>query len=290
MKPEVFEASIKKDTDQLYLTNGRKVVCKNGAFISIGSNKVYYQAENSESINIKRKFEGSEKKIKIRGDFSFRITPGDSLSIDFEEFQAFEVSNIQQKHNFKYSFGDKLYAQGGVASSSKENLTGEYTEFTVTKVDENGKVVEMSISAPGKYISPPSNPVQIMDQEGKSISADIEFDQSDTQSILERNVLNLEVVNGYTEINLLYPLPKKVHEGNVYLSKQVIRLNKNYGSDSVQNTPCEMTFDFSPVAKIPILPHDSINPHAMYNEGIKMIEQKFLQLEKRISDLENRNY
>ena len=53
---------------------------------------------------------------------------------------------------------------------------------------------------------------------------------------------------------------------------------------------CEMTFDFSPIAKIPILPHDSINPHAMYNEGIKMIELKFIELEKRISNLENRNY
>ena len=290
MKPEIFEASIKKDTNRLYLSSEKKVVCKNGAFLSIGDNEIYYQAENFESINIKRKFEGSGKSLKVKGDFSFRLTAGDKLDIDFEEYEAIEVSNIKQENKFKYSYGDKIYAQGGTASSSSKNLTGEYTEFTVKKVDPKGRILEMSISAPGKYIEPPSNPVQIMNEEGHFITADIEFDQSETQSVLERNIMSVQIVDGYTEIELLYSLPNRVRNGNIYLSKQVIILNKDYNHSSIENVMCEMTFDFSPIAKIPILPHDSINPHAMYNEGIKMIELKFIELEKRISNLENRNY
>jgi len=51
-----------------------------------------------------------------------------------------------------------------------------------------------------------------------------------------------------------------------------------------------MTFDFSPVNGIPLLPPNSIDPHATYNEAIKIIEDKFSKLEERMLNLENRKY
>jgi len=290
MKPEAFEAAIKSNTDRLYVIGNRKIVCKNGAFLSIGNNQVYYQLENSEIINIKRSFTGAKKVITIKGDFTYKIAAGDTLEITFSEHEAYSYSNIKQDNNFKYNTGDLIYSQGGICSSDRRNITGEYTEFTVTKVDPKGKILEMSISSPGKYIAPPQNPVKVMNDTGEFITVDVEYDEAESSSVLEKDVKKATFSDGKTQIELQYPIPDTVTEGLLSLKKQVIILNKKYGMPSVENVPCELSFDFSPIAKIPLLSHESLNPYAMYNEGIKMIEKKFIDMEKRISNLENRNY
>jgi|TARA_Y100000361_G_C11158826_1_gene345850 hypothetical protein len=289
MRPEVFEASIKNNTDRLYVIGNRKVVCKNGAFIHIGGNQVHYQLENTESLNIKRKFTVSGQSIQTKNDFTYRISPSDILNITFNEYEACDFKNVKDNNKFKYKIGDLIYSQGGVASSSKDNLTGENTEFNVTKVDAKGNILEISISSPGKYVTPPQNPVKLLHDSGEFITADVEYEEAESSSILERDIKSIVYNEGKTSIEFHYPLPQDVKEGEFAITKQVIILNKKYSLPSAELIPCEMTFDFSPVAKIPLLSNNSSNPYAMYNEGIKMIEKKFIEMEKRISNLENRN-
>ena len=52
MKPEVFEGSIQKGTNQLYITTERQVIAKNGAFVKIAGNEIFYWVEIIETINL----------------------------------------------------------------------------------------------------------------------------------------------------------------------------------------------------------------------------------------------
>ena len=289
MKPEVFDGSIQQGTNHLYVTTERVVVCRNGAFVKIGANEIFYRLENAETLNLRKKFTCDDKELTLKGNLVYKIAPNDTLKITFEEYEGVAVSNIKPNQS-KYNLGEKIYAQGGVTSSSSSNLTGEYTELTVTKVSDSGKIEQLEITSPGKYIKPPSNPVKVMDSDGEVIEADIDFEETSQLSILDRHVAFVEERENKTIIGLSYPLPPTVDKGEFNISKQVLFLDKAYVGDSIENHKCEMTFDFSPVNGIPLLPPASIDPHSTFNEAVKIIEEKLLALEKRISNVENRNH
>ena len=289
MKPEIFEASIEKGSDKLYVISNRQVGVKNGAFIKLGINDIFYRAENTETLNLKRKFTAEDKTLTIKGNYNYKLISSDSLNISFDEYEAVAVSAIEP-HSEKYTVGQKIYVQGGTTSSSAENVTGEYTELEVEKTDSEGQVLSLIISKPGKYISPPSSPVEIMSEEGKIIKAKIEFDYSAETSLVQRHLTFVEGSGNETKLGIAYALPKEVKEGEFTLSKQIIYLDKPYASESLDGETCQITFDFSPVNGIPLLPPNSIDPQSTYNEAVKIIDQKFLDLEKRIKNLENRSY
>lgn len=289
MKPEIFEASLEKGSNRLYVKSDRNVVIRNGAFIKLGLNDIFYRAESSESINIKKKFKCSGDTISIKGNYSYKLAQNDSGKINFEEYQAYEISSIGESST-KYSIGEKIYAQGGITSSSGGNITGEYTEIEVTKIGQDGDILEAKISRPGLYIMPPENPVPVMNESGKIIEMDLEFDVSDSVSILERDFSSISYKDSFTEIKMSYPLPKGVKQGEILISKQIILLDKEYSSSSFENEPCEITFDYTPVNGIPLLPPQSIDPQTSYNEAVKIIDAKLSELDKRITRIENMNY
>ena len=288
MKPEVFEGSIQKGTNQLYITTERQVIAKNVAFVKIEGNEIFYRVENIETINLKKKFDSRGKSLVVKGDFTYKIAPNDIINLSFQEYEAVSFSNLKTNES-AYKVGEKIYAQGGSPSSNNTNLTGQYTEFTVQSIDDEGKILKLKMTRPGKYILPPSNPVSIMNQDGNVVYVDLQFEESPEQSILERQITYVENKEGSTSLGILYPIPQIVEEGELTLRKQILLLDKPYAGESIDGKICEMTFDFSPLNGIPLLPPASLDPHATFNEAIRVIEQKFLDLEKRISNLENRN-
>tara|TARA_R110000851_G_scaffold248941_2_gene401448 strand:+ start:100 stop:969 length:870 start_codon:yes stop_codon:yes gene_type:complete len=289
MKPEIFEASVEKGSNKLFVISHRQVGVRNGAFIKLGVNDIFYRAENSETINLRRKFTAEDKVLTIKGNYNYKLTAGDSLNIKYEEYEAVLVSDVEP-HSGKYSVGQKIYAQGGTTSSSAENVTGEYTELEVEKINDEGQILSLSISKPGKYITPPESPVEIMNEEGKITKATIEFDYSSESSAVERGLTFVEGESTTTRLGIAYPLPSAIKEGEFTLSKQIIYLDKAYAGESLDGDTCQITFDYSPVNGIPLLPPNSIDPQSTYNEAVKIIDQKFLEFEKRIKNLENRNY
>ena len=85
MKPEIFQASIEKGSNKLYLESDRNVATRNGAFIKLGPNDIFYRVESSEKINIKRKFTFDSQHLVIKGNFDYRLFMGDNAKITFEE-------------------------------------------------------------------------------------------------------------------------------------------------------------------------------------------------------------
>ena len=53
---------------------------------------------------------------------------------------------------------------------------------------------------------------------------------------------------------------------------------------------CQITFDYSPINSIPLLPPNSIDPQTTYNEAVIIIENKFHELDKRLTRMEQMNF
>tara|TARA_R110002050_G_scaffold283966_1_gene432912 strand:- start:99 stop:968 length:870 start_codon:yes stop_codon:yes gene_type:complete len=289
MKPETFEACIEKGSNKLYLRSSFEVAVRNGAFIKLGKNDIFYKTESSDKINIKRKFSAQENKLTIKGNFNYKLFTGDAASISFDEFEAIKIEKIIDQTG-SYKLGEKIYMQGGQVSSFSGNVTGEYAEAEVKKIDDKGRVLELSLTSPGLYISPPKDPIEMMNEEGHTIKVKAEFDYSSQSSILDRDFSFVESDGKETVITLTYPLPKGVTNGELIVNKQVIALNKNYDDESFENEVCQITFDYSPINSIPLLPPNSIDPQTTYNEAVIIIENKFHELDKRLTRMEEMNF
>jgi len=289
MKPEIFEASIERGSNQLYVKSDRTVAVRNGAFIKLGMNDIFYKTESSQSLNIKKRFTCSGDSLVIKGNYNYKLAENDNCSITFDEYEAIEISKIGQSST-RYKIGEKIYAQGGITSSSSGNLTGEQTQVEITKVGETGQIIEAKINKPGLYIFPPENPTQVMNEDGKTIEMDLEFDLASNVSILERDFTDIEGSESETRIRITYPLPKGIKKGEFIVSKQVIFLDKEYAHESLEGEICQITYDYSPINGIPLMPPNSIDPQTTYNAGIAIIDEKLLELDKRLTRIENMNY
>jgi len=253
MKPEIFEASIERGSNQLYVKSDRTVAVRNGAFIKLGMNDIFYKTESSQSLNIKKRFTCSGDSLVIKGNYNYKLAENDNCSITFDEYEAIEISKIGQSST-RYKIGEKIYAQGGITSSSSGNLTGEQTQVEITKVGETGQIIEAKINKPGLYIFPPENPTQVMNEDGKTIEMDLEFDLASNVSILERDFTDIEGSESETRIRITYPLPKGIKKGEFIVSKQVIFLDKEYAHESLEGEICQITYDYSPINGIPLMP------------------------------------
>jgi len=287
MKPETFFGSIEKGKDKLYVSSTRTIACVNGAFVKLANNDIFYRAESLEELNIKRKFSIFKESLLIKGNFVHKLFVNDMVSVTFPEYEAESVkfvssplSNITEDETF--------FAQGGVPSSSPSNLTGKYAEIKIKNIDSGTPT--LTIVDAGKYIIPPTNPVTLMNEEGTTINADIEFDLSSNASILERDITDVEFNGERTAINLSYPIPDGVKEGEIVVSKQAVNLNKTYNGETLDAELCQITFDYSPISGIPLLPPNSIDPQSTYNEAVEIIDRKFRLLEERVKKLETLNY
>tara|TARA_R110000824_G_scaffold372388_1_gene562525 strand:- start:184 stop:996 length:813 start_codon:yes stop_codon:yes gene_type:complete len=265
-----------------------------GAFIKIGSNDIFYRVESVEELNIKRKFTAQGKHITIKGNYEYKLSPDDVVKVFFDEYEAVKIKDIitPAKDQFGVYFkGQRIYAQGGFASTSSSNITGESIELEVTKVDENGKILGIEISRPGKYIQPPKNPVNFMNEEGQEIGITTEFDLSSSSSILERSFLDAKNEGEKTLIEMAYPLPQGIREGEFVTSKQIIFLDKRYSHDSIKHQPCQIISDRSPIGGIPLIPQ-AISPTAAisaYNKAMEILDARLQEIEVRLVRVENRN-
>ena len=289
MKAGIFEASIEQNTNKLYTTTlyGDTVV-RNGAFVKMGENQIFYRVEKGEKITIKKKFTTRENKLILKGNLEFKIAPADTLQIFITEQEAVGYSNISP-HDYNYKIGEKIYAQGGITSSSRENITGEYACFEVTKLNANNQVLGMSLVSGGTYLVPPSNPVTLMNEDGAVFQVEIEFDISPNTFSVEREVSLVEGSSNETEITIIYDLPDGCTEGELLLTKKIIHIDRPYNNESFETEPCQITFDYSPINGIPLLPPNPVDPATSYNKGVEIIDSKLQEMEKRIVRLEMLN-
>jgi len=288
MKSQSFEGSINRGSNELYTSTRKQILASNGDFVKIGNNEVYYQVEETKQITLKKKFQSHGDYLTIKGNYEFKIFPGDNAKLYYHDYEAVLINKITKSAKGN-SFGDRFFFQGGYPSSSRENLTGKYTEIKVTAVNKDGSVKEVNIVEPGKYITPPENPIIAKNQDGKTIEVEAEFDYSSESSVFERDFTSVEFKDGKTHLRLYYPFPEEIDNAELILSKSILYLNKEYGAAPVHGLLCQTTSDFSPINKIPLVPPNAIAPHAIYNKAVEVVDNRLADIEKRLVRLENRN-
>tara|TARA_R110002020_G_scaffold177930_2_gene370686 strand:+ start:202 stop:1047 length:846 start_codon:yes stop_codon:yes gene_type:complete len=281
MKSQSFTATIKKGSKELYLSSGQDAIAKNGAFVKIGKNEICYQIESYTSIELKKKFEAHVDHLILKGDYSDKIFPGDSAKLYFNETEALNIIKVLKSPS-KSTINDIFEFQGG-----KPN--GESASLKVTSLKPDGTIQEAYIESAGKYISAPENPVIAHNEAGETVEIEVEFDHVAQTSIFERDFSHVDSKHGKTHLQISYPFPKEIKEGDLMLFKKIIILDREYGGESEFNALCQTTSDFSPINKIPLMPPHCLTPHMIYNKGIETIDKRLLELEKEIARLKNRN-
>ena len=275
MKSQSFAASIRKGSKELHISSGHNALAKNGAFVKIGKNEITYQIESYTTLEFKKKFKSHSTHLLLKGDYRNKIFPGDSAKLYFNEQEAVHITKILK--------------------APKKNCPEDIFEFEEGHISGNAASVKMTslsevyIESAGKYIAPPKNPITAVNAEGDVLKMEVEFDYSVESAVFERDFEIVDFQNGMTYLHLTYPFPTDIKEGDLIMSKKIIVLDREYAGDSVINTGCQTTTEFSPINKIPLMPPNCIAPHTIYNKGIETIDKRLLELEKEITRLKNRN-
>lgn len=282
-----FSGSIKNGSRELYASSNFAVTAPNGCYVKIGNNEIFYQAESYRTISLKKKFKANKDHIIIKGDYSSKISEGDSAKLYFSEKELVHVKEITT--NKKDSvFGEIFTLKGGSLSSSQKNLTGSAAKIKVTAVNKRKEINETLIYEGGGYLTPPENPVTAVNESGQEIKVDLEFDDAAESGIFERDFRLVSFKNGATTLDMSYVLPGSVTEGEMILSKTVIFLEREYSGKSVVNAPCQTSSDFSPLNNIPLMPPNCVAPHAIYNKAVEVVDKKLQEINLEIAKLKQR--
>ena len=289
MKTEIFNASVKTGSRELYTTaNSSRVTAPHGAFVKISSNETSYKIDTLKSLTIKRRFETLDRStIRIKGNFDFKITPEDEVSIYHDQYRASSVEEILEQEG-AYEIDEILYCQGGIVASSTSDLTGKMSEVQVSNVDEKGKAAKIKITEAGVYSVIPSNPITAINEKEKPVLLNMSFEVLDDSSVVDRTVSGVNSSSTYTDASLSYKLPPGVEEGEIIIRKQIIILDREFSNENVYAETCSIMKDFSPSNKFPLMAPNSPTAHTIFNIAVEMIEEKFTNIENRLKQLEKR--
>ena len=288
MESVSFSGSIIKGSKDLYASSNYLVNAPNGAYVKIGKNEIFYQVESFRTLQLKKKFESHGNFITIRGNYTTQIVEGDSAKLYFSEKEAVSIGEIIDGGS-KRTFGEIFTIQGGHLSSSNDNLSGSPTKIKVTAINKKGAIQESLIYEAGRYLTPPENPITAIDEAGNVIKIELEFDDAPEASVFDRDFTLVRFKNDITKLDMSYAFPKDIKSGEMILSKSVLVLEREYGGDSIINTPCQTSADFSPVNKIPLMPPNSVAPHAIYNKAMEKIDERLQDLERQIARVKAKN-
>ena len=86
-----------------------------------------------------------------------------------------------------------------------------------------------------------------------------------------------------------YEIPEYIEGGQIKIYRPTCTLDKKNLQDLEDQIVCiAQRVNYTPKMQIPIVQKGTINAYKMYNEGATIIEDKFMELEKRIIELESR--
>tara|TARA_Y100000034_G_scaffold118133_1_gene158472 strand:+ start:288 stop:1160 length:873 start_codon:yes stop_codon:yes gene_type:complete len=286
MKAEVFEGSILRGSNKLYIvSNNRKVATPHNALLKIASNETLFKIESSEELNIKRPFiSPEENEIKIKGNYNYKITRGDSVNLYYEEWKASSAELVNGGSNL--NAGEILYCQEGVVSNSTQNITGQQCEIKVVKVTEKGEVSQIEIHKGGAYTQIPEGIVTAINEKDIPIKVKLEFEPAESTPMVQREVESVTSTPIESTIKLSYRLPLGVDSGEMIVPKQVIYIDREFNFEDCYCGVCTITKDFSPKNRLPLMAPNTPNVHTIYNQAIELLEQKFTQMENRLKELE----
>lgn len=263
--------------------------CRIGNQVKIGSDNISYTVAKVNKIYYIKDFSVlNPKTIEIKANIGIDLMPEDVLTLSYKEFEVLTIFGITNPGR-DYKEGQIIYLSGGDLSVSLEHNLTNPASFQVTKVDENGGILEVGLHNNGVYVNvPPKNNEIFSNDEGSGAILDVEFKPIDNRKILDRTITHLDNKTTSCNLYLNYDIPSKLKTGKLSVEKYEILLSSNYVGDTQINVPCQICRDFTPNLGIPLMAKNSFSFEMIYNHGVTLVDNNLKALNDRITELENK--
>jgi hypothetical protein len=284
MRPQIGAASIIKGTNKAFSSTQSewKGVREGSFFKFVGDNDTYVISQVDPLFYLTEFEKIGENEIKTKGDAGINVNVNDTISISFKEYELYTVFTIKNGGT-GYNVGDVLTVDVKPMKDIRSNQF-RHLQLMVGSVDGDGRVLSVSISNVGRYYSwSPEN--KIVGGKGSGAEINLVFKECEDRTIIERDVERIRFDGENTFYVLNYPLPGDLKKGKVGANKYVATLSTNYIKETKINKRYEITKDFTPILGLPMMSKGSLNPDAVYNAAIIILEKKIQELENSIKNL-----
>lgn len=288
MKPLGFTISVLKDTNRVVASSEVDLTkVKAGSYFRIGGEPIFYTIARADKFFYIKDFTVIDPHtVKISSEVGINLLPGDNLKITFKEHEMAVFIDIKNGGE-RYKVDDVITVVGGTPSVNRENGLIETTSFVVLEVDEKGAIRNLGPRTKGVYIEPPFSIVEVTG--GNGVGAVIELGYA----VIEQRATVENVVNKVPDVNqglviLDFPLPTNLKSGKISVEKWQLTLTSPYLGESKINATYDISTNFTPSLRLPLMVKNSFQKEILYNEAMNILEQKIIALEARIKELESR--
>ena len=166
---------------------------------------------------------------------------------------------------------------------------GGKCNLRIDGVNESGGVTSLHIDHIEDFYISGHREIEFSSIKGKGCKIVIELADTKKKKVLPKNIKTCFFSRGVYYIDFEYEIPEYIEGGQIKIYRPTCTLDKKNLQDLEDQIVCiAQRVNYTPKMQIPIVQKGTINAYKMYNEGATIIEDKFMELEKRIIELESR--
>ena len=281
MKLVNFCAYIDKGSDQLICQSDKN-------FLSIDESFSVRIEDESYEIREVKKEEAwySFKNIKNQGKQYLSISGAPANKLFPKDFAEIYLSQYSARE-----FG--MIVENGEGYQENEVIVfedfGGKCNLRIDGVNESGGVTSLHIDHIEDFYISGHREIEFSSIKGKGCKIVIELADTKKKKVLPKNIKTCFFSRGVYYIDFEYEIPEYIEGGQIKIYRSTCTLDKKNLQDLEGQIVCiAQKVNYTPKMQIPIVQKGTINAYKMYNEGATIIEDKFMELEKRIIELESR--
>ena len=281
MKLVNFCAYIDKGSDQLICQSDKN-------FLSIDESFSVRIEDESYEIREVKKEEAwySFKNIKNQGKQYLSISGAPANKLFPKDFAEIYLSQYSVRE-----FG--MIVENGEGYQENEVIVfedfGGKCNLRIDGVNESGGVTSLHIDHIEDFYISGHREIEFSSIKGKGCKIVIELADTKKKKVLPKNIKTCFFSRGVYYIDFEYEIPEYIEGGQIKIYRPTCTLDKKNLQDLEDQIVCiAQRVNYTPKMQIPIVQKGTINAYKMYNEGATIIEDKFMELEKRIIELESR--
>jgi len=281
MKLVNFCAYIDKGSDQLICQSDKN-------FLSIDESFSVRIEDESYEIREVKKEEAwySFKNIKNQGKQYLSISGAPANKLFPKDFAEIYLSQYSVRE-----FG--MIVENGEGYQENEVIVfedfGGKCNLRIDGVNESGGVTSLHIDHIEDFYISGHREIEFSSIKGKGCKIVIELADTKKKKVLPKNIKTCFFSRGVYYIDFEYEIPEYIEGGQIKIYRSTCTLDKKNLQDLEGQIVCiAQRVNYTPKMQIPIVQKGTINAYKMYNEGATIIEDKFMELEKRIIELESR--
>ena len=225
----------------------------------------------------------SSNTVKINNDINAEMAIGETINLSYKEYEILTLDSLDNGQGYKIS--DVLITEGGIASTEIGSGQSLPARFIVSSIEGDGVIKQLRMESGGKYIVSPDIESLLVGGSGKGCKVKLTIKNTDSQTLLEKTIINISKGAGATVLTFDSGLPIGVSSGKISVNKWQALLTSNYAGSSKISEEIEFLKDFSPFLRIPLVAKNNKNPEIVYNTALLEIDKRMREMFEEIQRL-----